>query len=143
LKDRTRPDETAVVRPAGQELARGWKDDPDTLAILQDRARHDEEAYVRCTAVQELVRGWKDDPDTLSILKDCARSDENSDVRIVALRELARGWKDPDTLAGSTLMPVLPGPHQPGSEEKAVPVVNEIFPTGSHAVTDNQGQKPE
>ncbi len=34
---------TRYVRSAAvQELARGWKDDPETLPILKERARSDE-----------------------------------------------------------------------------------------------------
>ena len=86
LKDRARSDENWFVRYAAvQELARGWKDDPDTLPMLKDRARSDEDPGVRSAAVQELARGWKDDPDTLAILKDRAR--EHPEVRNPADQE--------------------------------------------------------
>jgi len=71
-------------------LARGWKDDPETLPLLKDRARSDENYAVRRAALGELARGRKDDPETLALLKDRALSDEDSDVRMVAVRELAR-----------------------------------------------------
>ncbi|MBD2635363.1 HEAT repeat domain-containing protein, partial [Limnothrix sp. FACHB-881] len=88
----------SVRQAAVQELARGWKDDPDTLPLLKDRARSDKDSPVRQVAVQELARGWKDDPDTLPLLKDRARSDQNWLVRQAAVQELARGWRnDPDT----------------------------------------------
>jgi len=58
---------------AVQELARGWKDDLDTLPLLKDRAATMTNYPVRQAAVQELARGWKDDPDTLPLLKDRAR----------------------------------------------------------------------
>jgi hypothetical protein len=53
-----------------QELARGWKDDPDTLPLLKDRARGDEDYDVRMAAAQELARGWKDDPDVAKLLEE-------------------------------------------------------------------------
>jgi hypothetical protein len=84
----------AARRAAMQELARGWKDDPEVLAWLQDLARREEHPYLRMTAIQELARGWKDDPDILLLLQDRARQEERPDVRSVAIRELARGWKD-------------------------------------------------
>ena len=66
VKDRARSDDDNDVRMAAvQELARGWKDDPETLPWLKDRARSDENYAVRMAAVQELARGWKDDPETL------------------------------------------------------------------------------
>ena len=66
LKDRARNDVDNAVRVAAlQELARGWKDDPDTLPLLKDRARNDADNDVRVAALQELARGWKNDLDTL------------------------------------------------------------------------------
>ena len=79
---------------AVQELARGWKDDLETLPILKERAQSDDNSTVRSAAVQELARGWKDDLETLPILKERAQSDDNSTVRSAAVQELARGWKD-------------------------------------------------
>ncbi len=58
-----------VRRAAVQELARGWKDDAETLPMLKERARSDENEYVRMTAVQELARGWKDDAEVIEILR--------------------------------------------------------------------------
>ncbi|MGE3440923.1 MAG: NACHT domain-containing NTPase, partial [Blastocatellales bacterium] len=100
LKDRaTRDWDWSVRQAAVRELARGWKNDPDTLPWLKDRAAKDDHTAVRQAAVQELARGWKDDPDTLPWLKDCAAKDSDGDVRQAAVQELARGWKDdPDTL---------------------------------------------
>ena len=100
LKDRANNDGEEEVREAAvRELARGWRTDPDTLALLKDRARNDEHGDVRRAAVQELARGWRTDPDTLPFLKDRARNDEDEGVRWAAVEELARGWRtDPDTL---------------------------------------------
>ncbi len=63
---------------AVQELANGWKDDPDTLPILKQWATSDDNWAVRREAVQGLAKGWKDHPDTLPILKQRATSDDNS-----------------------------------------------------------------
>lgn len=80
-------------------VATTWKDDPDTLAFLKQRATTDKYLFVRRAAVEALAAGWKDDPDTLPILRQLATTDKNESVRRVAVRELARGWKDdPDTL---------------------------------------------
>jgi hypothetical protein len=84
---------------AVQALAQGFKDDPDTLPILKDRAQSDDDGDVRRAAVQALAQGFKDDPDTLPILKTRAQSDENEFVRRAAVQALAQGFKDdPDTL---------------------------------------------
>jgi len=83
-----------VRQAAARELTRGWKEDPETILLLKDRARSDENLAVRQAAVQELARGWKDDAETLPWLKDRARSGENVYVRYMAVRELERSWKD-------------------------------------------------
>ena len=80
-------------------VAATWKNDPETLPWLKERALTDDYSRVREAAVQELARGWKDDPETLPWLKERARTDDNLDVRLAAVKELARGWKDdPETL---------------------------------------------
>jgi HEAT repeat protein len=40
-----------VRRAAVEELARGWKDDPETLPILKQLAQSDDDWEVRCAAV--------------------------------------------------------------------------------------------
>ncbi|MBE9031548.1 HEAT repeat domain-containing protein [filamentous cyanobacterium LEGE 11480] len=101
LKDRTQNNYNWAVRQvAVQTLARGWKDEPDTLSWLKNRAQNDDNYMVRLTAVRELVRGWKNEPDTFSWLKNRAQNDDDDVVKLTAVRELARGWKDePDTLS--------------------------------------------
>ncbi len=56
-------------RSAVEELARGWKEYPDTLEWLKKRAKSDENWVVRQSAVRELARGWKDDPEIQAFLK--------------------------------------------------------------------------
>ena len=60
----------AIRMRAVQELARGWKEDPDTLPMLKQHASSDEDPAVRQAAVQELARGWKEDPGAQSLLSD-------------------------------------------------------------------------
>ena len=59
-------DEASVVREirtqAVAAIATTWKDDPDTLAWLKQRAQFDDNEDVRYAALQELARGWKDEP---------------------------------------------------------------------------------
>jgi hypothetical protein len=52
-----------------RELVRGWKDDPDTLAILKKRAQSDGSDFVRQSAIQALARGWKDDTEIQAFLQ--------------------------------------------------------------------------
>jgi hypothetical protein len=57
LKPCVRSDENGDVRRAAvQELARGWKDDPDTLALLRDRvhSRLDGIAHYRFESLTAL-----------------------------------------------------------------------------------------
>jgi predicted NACHT family NTPase len=80
-------------------VAATWKDNPETLPWLKQRAQSDDHLAVRLAALEELARGWKDDPETLPILKQLAQSDDNWVLREIAVTELARGWKDdPETL---------------------------------------------
>ena len=83
-----------IHRQAVAAVAATWKDDPETLPWLKQRAQSGDSWAVRQAAVQEIARGWKDDPETLPILKQRAQSDDGSYVRGAAVQELARGWKD-------------------------------------------------
>jgi predicted NACHT family NTPase len=94
LRHAAEDDDQAVRKAALQELARGWKDDPDTLPLLKDRAAKDDNSGVRQAALQELARGWRGDPDTLARLKERAANDSDWAVRRAATQELARGWRD-------------------------------------------------
>jgi HEAT repeat protein len=58
-----------VRQSAVRELARGWKEDAETLAILKERAQSDEDDLVSQRAIQALARGWKDDPEIQAFLK--------------------------------------------------------------------------
>jgi hypothetical protein len=51
-----------VPQTAVQALAAGWRDDPNTLPWLRQRATTDQHWTVRQAAVQALAAGWRDDP---------------------------------------------------------------------------------
>jgi len=88
-----------IRRQAVAAVAATWKDHPETLPWLKQRAQSDDDLVVREAAVQEIARGWKDDPKTLPWLKQLAQSDDNWLVRGTAVQEIAWGWKDhPETL---------------------------------------------
>jgi thymidylate synthase ThyX len=57
-----------VRKNALRVLARAWKNEPDTLAILKERAQSDEDEDVRHGAVEELARGWMDEPEIQAFL---------------------------------------------------------------------------
>ena len=53
LKARAQSDENEDVRQSAvQALARGWKNDPETLPILKARAQSDEDSEMRESAVR-------------------------------------------------------------------------------------------
>ncbi|NJL52267.1 MAG: HEAT repeat domain-containing protein [Hydrococcus sp. SU_1_0] len=54
-----------------QELAKGWKDDPDTLPFLQQRAQSDDHGSVRSAAVEELTKGWYGRLEIFDFLANC------------------------------------------------------------------------
>ncbi|MEH1956463.1 HEAT repeat domain-containing protein, partial [Nostoc sp.] len=75
-------------------LARGWKDDPDTLPMLKSLAQSSEDKSIQTMAVQELARGWKDDSDTLLMLKSLLQSSNDWVVQSTVVEELVQGWKN-------------------------------------------------
>jgi hypothetical protein len=58
-----------------QALARGWKDDPETLPWLKQLAQSDNNWAVRRAAVQELARGWRNESGIFELLGDVAIHD--------------------------------------------------------------------
>ena len=99
LKHSAEHDKDNFVRStAVEQIAQGWKQDPDTLPFLIGLAEKDENNFVRSTAVEQIAQGWKQDPDIFPLIRDRAKDDENNFVRSTAVRELAKGWKQhPDT----------------------------------------------
>ncbi|MGV9779371.1 HEAT repeat domain-containing protein, partial [Streptosporangium sp. NPDC003464] len=84
---------------AVRALAQGWRDHPDTLPLLRDRALVDPDENVRTTAVQAIAESWREHPDALPTLRGRAVGDPHRRVRSAALQALAAGWRDhPDTL---------------------------------------------
>ena len=65
----------AVGTSAVEELARGWKDDTETLPMLKQLAQSDDDWRVRVAAVEELARGWKDNPELFELLCEVAIND--------------------------------------------------------------------
>ena len=66
---------------AVQEIARGWKDEPETLPLLKQLAQSDDHSTVRCAAAQEIAWGWKDNRETLPWLQQLVQSDDDFLVR--------------------------------------------------------------
>ena len=73
LKQAANTAPTAITqRAAIEELARGWKDDPETLVWLKSRVGSAEKEEGGGKAVEEIARGWKDHAATLPWLMDLA-----------------------------------------------------------------------
>lgn len=83
-----------VHREAVSGLARGWKDDVDTLPWLKASVASDQSESVRMAAVRAISGGWKEHPDTYAFLMECATKSDSAGVRSAALREIAVQWGD-------------------------------------------------
>ena len=78
-----------IRRAALQAFIAAWRDDPDVLVLLQDRATVDAHWDVRRVAVEALAA----EPGTLPLLLERA-ADDSWEVREAAIRALANGWHD-------------------------------------------------
>ena len=77
-----------------QELARGWKEDPETLSIVKARAQFDADSVVRRIALRKLATPLKDDTETLNLFLASSESDPDPAVRRAAVEALAHGSKE-------------------------------------------------
>ncbi len=100
LKDRAAKDDNWAVRQAAvQELARGWKDDPDTLKLLKDCAITNKNPGVRSTIISWLDRCFGNDVHVQEFLQNCAVNDLHREVRGTAMEAIAQYISnDPKTL---------------------------------------------
>jgi HEAT repeat protein len=95
-----------VRQAAVQALAKGWKDEPDTLAWLKSLAQSDDDSAVRQAAVLALAKGWKDESGIFELLYDHAiddlfepRKDWDNNPRQIALETIIEQYSDhPQTL---------------------------------------------
>lgn len=93
LKDDGGNTPTMVREAAVEQLAHDWRDDPETLPLLQNLAVTNPNPVIRRAALQQLAVGWRSDPRTPELLDDRAQHDSNDEVRGGALHELALGWR--------------------------------------------------
>ncbi|NCR40190.1 MAG: DUF1257 domain-containing protein [Microcystis aeruginosa W13-11] len=74
---------------AGQALANYWRDNPQTLPIIQQQANKG-----KSEAIEALVTHWRDNPQTLPIIQQLANKGESE-----AIEALVTHWRDnPQTL---------------------------------------------
>lgn len=76
------------------EIIKQYREHPQTLVLLRDRAEQDPDEKVREFLVQQLASGWKDDPNTLPWLKNRIQSERSPEVVKALVQALAIGWKD-------------------------------------------------
>ena len=56
-------------------IAQGWKEDPDTLLFLKNRALQDENGNVRYAAVNAIIQNWKENPELFESLANIVLND--------------------------------------------------------------------
>ena len=91
FKDRSDKQTKTFLR-AINAIATAWKDEPNTLNWLKQRAINDSDGFVRVGALREVAKGWKDNPSILAWLKESAISNDYPYLRMAAVQELAREW---------------------------------------------------
>jgi hypothetical protein len=75
-------------------LAEGWRDNPEVLPLLKQRAVHDDSpgtnsdldwtslySYVRLNAIEGIARFWPAHPDTVPFLRERAENDPTEWLR--------------------------------------------------------------
>ncbi|MCL1463287.1 NACHT domain-containing protein [Argonema galeatum] len=82
-----------------QAIATTWKNDPQTLPLLQSCVQSDPNSDVRRAAVYAIASNYKEDPQTLPLLQSWVQSAPNLVVRQTAVDAIASYYKeDPQTL---------------------------------------------
>ncbi|MFM9263964.1 histidine kinase, partial [Tychonema sp. BBK16] len=95
--ERARSDDDSDVRSAAvQELARGWKDDPELFELLCDVAinhpferQYDFQDNPRQVALAAMIELYTDRPQTLELIRDRAQNDSDEQLREFAQKKLA------------------------------------------------------
>jgi HEAT repeat protein len=83
------------------DIAEGWKEDPDTLPWLKDRALQDEDQYIRQAAVKAIIQNGQEDPELFEFLAYISLNDPfkheydfQDNPRQTALRSLLKNFSD-------------------------------------------------
>ncbi|MBD0310594.1 MAG: HEAT repeat domain-containing protein, partial [Microcoleus sp. T1-bin1] len=98
LKQLAQSDDNWRVRTSAvEELARGWKDDPELFEFSWDVAINDpfdrEEDWQnnpRQTALAAIIELYPDRPQTLELVRDRAQNDSDETLRKFAQKNLAK-----------------------------------------------------
>lgn len=77
-----------------EEIIKQYRDHPQTLVLLRDRAEQDPDDKVREFSVGQLVSIWKEDPETLPWLKTRVQSETSPQVIKALIQALAIRGKD-------------------------------------------------
>jgi len=82
-----------------QAIATTWKNDPQTLPLLQSWVQSDPDWTVRRTAVNAIASNYKEDAQILPLLQSWVQSDPDWTVRNAAVIAIAQYYQeDPQTL---------------------------------------------
>lgn len=93
-------DDPYLRRGALAALAEGWRDEPETFAVVRQCATGDRDHWVRLTAVKCIATGWPGDPDAAAVVRKRAACDPNPHLRTSVFDILVEGWPDdPQTVA--------------------------------------------
>ncbi|MDX2935575.1 HEAT repeat domain-containing protein [Streptomyces ipomoeae] len=81
-------------------LADGWRNEPETFALLRQFATDDPDDSVRLTAVKSIADGWPRNPDAAVVVRDRAARDPDPHLRCQVFHILVKCWPDdPQTVA--------------------------------------------
>ncbi len=72
----------------------GWRNEPQTLLLLLDRAVNDSKSFVREAALENIGDYFHEDVRSLSVIQDRAVNDAAENVRVTALDSLATYFHD-------------------------------------------------
>lgn len=97
LCERARDDRHPGTRQTVLQLLAGipeWRDNPDTVSLLRDRAVGDPDPGVRRAAIRVISAAWHDDPGTGAWLRDRAFAGNGLAARLAVIDALATDWHD-------------------------------------------------
>ncbi|MET9730145.1 HEAT repeat domain-containing protein [Streptomyces sp. NPDC006458] len=93
-------DDPYLRRGALTALADGWRNEPETFAVVRRFVTGDRDQWVRRTAVTCLADGWPGDPDAAAVVRERAARDPDPHLRTSVFDILVKGWPDdPQTVA--------------------------------------------
>ncbi|MCX5409744.1 HEAT repeat domain-containing protein [Streptomyces sp. NBC_00335] len=75
-------------------LADGWRNAPETFALVRQSATDDHDDSVRLTAVKAIAAAWPRNPDAAAVARDMAARAPDPNLRCSAFDILVEVWRD-------------------------------------------------